>query len=95
MMIDKLGVINPLTTLPETKRTSVAKPRGNNGDTISLSAEGKARADAFYLAQVAQETPDVRTALVDAVRQKIQDPAYLNAALFSSVADKIADSYGL
>jgi negative regulator of flagellin synthesis FlgM len=95
MMIDKLGVINPLTTLPETKRTSVAKPTGNNVDTITVSPEAKARAEAFYLAQVAKETPDVRASLVEEVRQKIQNPAYLNAAIFSSVADKIANSYGL
>ena len=94
MMIDKIGVINP-TTFPETKPTHAVRPTGNNVDTINVSAEAKALSDAFYLAQVAKETPDVRTALVEQVRQKIQNPAYLNAAIFSSVADKIADSYGL
>jgi negative regulator of flagellin synthesis FlgM len=60
-----------------------------------VSEEAKALSDKFYLDQVAKETPDVRSALVEQVRQKIQNPAYLNAAIFSSVADKIADSYGL
>jgi negative regulator of flagellin synthesis FlgM len=95
MMIDKLGVINPLTTLSPAQRTPAAQSTGDNFDTISVSAEGKARAEAFYLAQVAAETPDVRSALVEQVRLKIQNPGYLNAAIFSTVADKIADSYGL
>jgi hypothetical protein len=95
MMIDKLGGINPLTAFPSTKPASAAKPAGDNIDTITVSAEAKAYAEAYYLAQVAKETPDVRAALVEQVRLKIQNPGYLNAAIFSTVADNLADSYGL
>jgi negative regulator of flagellin synthesis FlgM len=95
MMIGKLDGINPLATLPNTKATSNVKSTGDNFDTISVSPEAKALSDAFYLSQVAKETPDVRSALIEEVRQKIQDPGYLNDAIFKSVAGKIADSYGI
>ena len=52
-------------------------------------------AEAYYLSEVAAETPDVRSERVAQVREKIKDPAYLNAQTISSTADKILDSFGL
>ena len=52
-------------------------------------------AEAYYLSSIAAETPDVRADRIAQVREKIQDPAYLNADVISSTADKIMDSFGL
>jgi negative regulator of flagellin synthesis FlgM len=95
MMIDKLGGLNPLNDVLNTQRTAAPKNVRGTGDTISVSPEAKARAEAYYLAQVAAETPDVRVALIEEIRQRIQDPGYLNAAVVNSVADKILDSFGM
>ena len=60
-----------------------------------MADEAKAAAEAYYLNQVAEETPDVRQDLVAAIKEKIKDPNYLNQAVIASTADRILASYGL
>jgi negative regulator of flagellin synthesis FlgM len=95
MMIDKLGYINPIDTVQSTQRTASTKPVSPRPDTIALSTEAQEMAEAYYLAQVASETPDVRHDLVEQIKARIQDPGYLNSAVINSVADKLLDSFGL
>ena len=93
MMIDKLSGIDPLNNVQTPPRVRGSKPVSSGADSIDVSPEARARADAYYLAKVASETPDVRTDLVNEVREKIKDPAYINQAVINSVADKILNSY--
>ena len=65
------------------------------GLSVSISKEALAKADEYYLNQVAAETPDVRADRVAEVKAKIQDPNYLNSAVIASAADKIMESFGL
>ena len=95
MMIDKISGVNPLNNVQNTKRTSSADNVKSAPDSISVSDEAKAMADAYYLNKVADETPDVRADLVEQIKQKIQDPNYLNDATISATADRILSSYGL
>jgi len=95
MMIDKISGINPLNEVQNTKRTSSAENIKSSPDSIDVSDEAKAMANAYYLDKVAAETPDVRSDLVEQIKQKIQDPNYLSEAVISDTADKILSSYGL
>ena len=95
MMIDKISGVNPLNNVQSTKRTSSADSIKSSPDSIDVSSEAKAMADAYYLDKVAKETPDVRAGLVEQIKQKIQDPNYLNEATISATADRILTSYGL
>ena len=63
-------------------------------DSISVSDEAKEAAKAYFLSQVAEETPDVRSDLVASVKEKIKDPNYLNSVTIGSAADRILDSWG-
>ena len=56
--------------------------------------EAKEAARAYFLSQVAEETPDVRSDLVASVKEKIKDPNYLNSVTIGSAADRILDSWG-
>lgn len=93
-MIDKISGVNSINNLQSTKRTSAPKDIKSSPDEISVSDEAKKLADAYYLNQVAAETPDVRTELVEQIKQKIQDPNYLSEATISATADKILSAYG-
>lgn len=93
MMIDKLGGLNPLTNVQNTHRTTVKSTVSAGVDSISVSKEAQEMAEAYYLSEVAAETPDVREDLVAQVKAKIQDPAYINDIVIDSVADKILESY--
>lgn len=95
MMIDKISGINPLNEVQSTKRTSSAENVKSSPDSIDVSDEAKAMSDAYYLDKVAEETPDVRTDLIEQIKQKIQDPNYLSEAVISDTADKLLTSYGL
>ncbi len=95
MMIDKISGVNPLNNLQNTKRTNNVSTVNTSSDEISISNEAKALADAYYLDKVAKETPDVRENLVEAVKQKIQDPNYLNDATIAATADQILSAFGL
>lgn len=95
MMIDKISGVNPVNNVQNTKRTSASENVKSTPDSISVSDEAKAMADAYYLSKVAEETPEVRSELVEQIKQKIQDPNYLNDAVISATADRILSAYGL
>lgn len=94
-MIDKISGVNPLNNLQNTKRANNVSTVNTSSDEISISNEAKALADAYYLDKVAKETPDVRENLVEAIKQKIQDPNYLNDATIAATADQILSAFGL
>lgn len=95
MMIEKLVGTTPINNVQNTKRTSNASKSTFGEDSVSISKEALAKADEYYLNQVAAETPDVRADRVAEVKAKIQDPNYLNSAVIASAADKIMESFGL
>ncbi len=95
MMIDKIPGVNPLNSLQSTKRSNNASNVQRSSDEISVSDEAKAMAEAMFMNKVAEETPDVRSELVEQIKLKIQDPNYLNEATIAATADKILSAYGL
>ena len=95
MMIDKVGGINPLNNIQNTQRTNRLSNVKSESDSISVSDEAKKMAEAYYMKEVADETPDVRTDLVNQIKEKIKDPSYLNPENIASTADRIMAAYGL
>lgn len=93
MIIDKLGGINPLNNVQSSQRVSARSSVSMGADSISVSTEAQELAEAYYLSEVAAETPDVRMDLVEQIRAKIQDPMYLNGAVIDSTVDNIMASY--
>lgn len=95
MIIDRLGGIDPLKNVQKTHKNTTNSGIPTGHDSINISDEARQMAEAYYLAEVAAGTPDVRADRVAEVREKIQDPAYLSADVLSSAADSIMDSFGL
>lgn len=97
MMIDKLNSVNMIGNLQNTKRTNnVSKSDTSDRlDSISVSEEAKMMAEEYYLKQIADETPDVRSELVASIKEKIKDPSYLSAATINATAERIMESYGI
>lgn len=94
MMIDKISRVSQLGNVQGTKRTSAVQELPSALDEISVSAEAKEMADAFYINKVSEETPDVRSDLVEQIKQKIRDPNYLSEAVIAATADQILSAYG-
>ena len=94
-MIDKLGGITPLNNVQSTKRTQGTESVKSSPDSISVSKEAKEMAEAYYLKEVADETPDVRADLVAQIKEKIKYPSYLSSEILNSTAERIMASYGI
>lgn len=93
MIIDRLGGIEPLKNAQKPQKQVQQAPI-QSGDTVSVSQEAKAMAEAYYLNEIAKATPDIRADLVAEIQEKIQDPSYINDAIVNTTADKILESLG-
>ena len=95
-MVQNISGINPINNVQNTRRTNGTErtPIADMSDSISVSDEAKEAAKAYFLSQVAEETPDARADLVASVKEKIKDPNYLNSVTIGSAADRILDSWG-
>lgn len=94
-MIDKLSGVTPLNNVQNTKRTQSTGSVKSASDSISVSKEAKEMAEAYFLNEVADETPDVRVDLVAQIKEKIKDPSYLSAEVINSTAEKLMASFGI
>lgn len=94
-MIDKVNYVAPVNNLQNTKRSGNVSNSQRASDEISVSEEAKAAAEAMFMKQVSDETPDIRQDLVEKIKLKIQDPNYLNETTIAATADQILSAYGL
>ena len=95
-MVQNINGINPINNVQNSRRTNGMEITyiTDTSDSINVSDEAKEAARAYFLSQVAEETPDVRSDLVASVKEKIKDPNYLNSVTIGSAADRILDSWG-
>ena len=96
MMVQNINGINPINNVQNSRRTNGMERTSitDTSDSINVSDEAKEAARAYFLSQVAEETPDVRSDLVASVKEKIKDPNYLNSVTIGSAADRILFSWG-
>ena len=95
-MVQNINGINPINNVQNSRRTNGMERTSitDTSDSINVSDEAKEAARAYFLSQVAEETPDVRSDLVASVKEKIKDPNYLNSVTIGSAADRILDPWG-
>lgn len=93
-MIDKIGGVNPLNNVQNTRHVNGSDSVSSGSDSISVSNEAKEAAEVYYMKEVAADTPDVRADRVAEVREKIKNPSYLNDAVIGSAADRFMANLG-
>lgn len=94
-MIGKVDNVSAVNNIQSTRRSSNVASSQRTSDEISVSEEAKAAAEAMYLKQVSDETPDIRQDLVEQIKLKIQDPDFFSDATIAATADQILSAYGL
>ena len=93
MTIDRLGPIDPLSKLNKTEKTGKpVKPEVK--DSISVSDEAKNLGEIYRATEVVKASPDIRMDKVEEIKQKMQDPDYIDSKI-EEVADRIMDAFGL
>ena len=94
-MINGVNNVTQVTNVQNISKTERSAKVDREVDSISVSAEAKEMAEAYYLEKVANETPDVRADRVAEVKEKLKDPNYLNDAVIKSAADKFLSALGI
>jgi negative regulator of flagellin synthesis FlgM len=94
MMIDRLGGIDPLKNVQNTQKSHRVSGT-SQADSVSVSAEAKERAEAYFALEAANSAPDVRSDRIAEVIQKMKDPDYINNSVVDMVADRLMDVFGV
>jgi negative regulator of flagellin synthesis FlgM len=93
MTIDRIGHLEPIQ--PGKKPGRSEPVRGNDKDSISLSSEALEKSELYRVSELVKAAPDMQAERIAELRQKINDPGYLNERLLNATADKILESFGL
>ena len=93
MMVERIGHLNPIQ--PGNKPGKSDQLRGGDRtDSISLSLEAREKAELYQVVELIKSAPELDDAQIAALREKINDPAYINGTI-GATADRIMDAFGL
>jgi len=92
MTVNRIGHVEPI---PSGKKPGRSEPVGGNDktDTIDLSAQAKEKAERYQVLQLIKSAPETDEARIAELRQKIEDPSYINDRIVNATADKIISSW--
>ena len=91
MTVDRIGSIDPIQ--PGKKPEQANKIGGSRGaDSISISSEAQEKAELFRIRELAAAAPDVRADRVAELKEKINDPSYIDDRVMNATADKLIDA---
>jgi negative regulator of flagellin synthesis FlgM len=92
MTVNRVGHVEPI---PPGKRPGRNEQVGGNDktDTINLSAEAVEQAEKYQVMELIQSASDMDDARIAELRQKIDDPAYLNDRVINATAEKILNAW--
>ncbi|MDR0316748.1 MAG: flagellar biosynthesis anti-sigma factor FlgM [Treponema sp.] len=94
MTIDRIGHIDPIQ--PGKKPGRNDQVRGSDKtDSINLSQEAKIKAEMYQVVELIKSAPEVDEARIAELRQKINDPAYLNDTVINATAEKLLTAFGI
>ncbi|MDR0324334.1 MAG: flagellar biosynthesis anti-sigma factor FlgM [Treponema sp.] len=92
MMVDRIGPIEPVSPGRKTGRNE--QVGGNSKtDTINLSSEAMEKAEKYQVIELINSAPDLDEARIAELRQKIDDPAYLNEKVINATAENIVNAW--
>jgi len=94
MMIDRIGSVDPIQPGKKASKTEAVHSRADS-DSVSVSTEAMEKGELYRAIELVSSAEDVRADRIAELKQKINDPAYLNDKLISETADRIMNAFGL
>ena len=91
MTIDRIGPIDPIQPGKKTGQTGPARVT-QGADSISISSEAQEKAELLRIQKLAAAAEDIRAERVAELKEKINDPAYINDTVINATANNIIDS---
>jgi negative regulator of flagellin synthesis FlgM len=92
MTVDRIGPVEPIQPGKKPGRNESVGGSART-DTISLSTEAKEKAEMYQVLELIKSAPELDDAKIAELRQKIDDPAYLNDKVINATADKILNAW--
>ena len=93
-MVGRIGPMDPIQPGNKPGKSDQLR-EGDGSDSISLSPEARERAEIYQVVELIKSVPGLDDAQILALREKINDPAYLNERTIGETADRIMDAFGL
>jgi len=91
MTIDRIGSIDPIQPGKKPGRANQVN-ESNRTDSISISSQAQEKAEFLRIQEVAAAAPDIRADRVAELKEKINDPSYINDKVINATADKLMDA---
>ena len=93
MMVERIGRMDPIQPGNRPGKSDQLRG-GDRTDSISLSPEAREKAEIYQVVELIKSVPGLDDAEIAALRDKINDPAYINGTI-GATADRIIDAFGL
>ena len=92
MTVNRIGHLDPV---PPGKKPGRNDHVGGSdkADTIHLSSEAMKKAEMYQVVELIKSAPGLDDARIAELRQKINDPAYLNEKVINATADNILNAW--
>jgi negative regulator of flagellin synthesis FlgM len=92
MTVNRIGHVDPIQT---SKKPGRSEQTGGNdrADTIDLSSDAMKKAEAYQVVELIKSAPELDEARIAELRQKINDPSYLNEQVIKNTADNILNAW--
>jgi negative regulator of flagellin synthesis FlgM len=92
MTVNRIGHVDPI---PSGKKPGRSEQVGGNDrtDTINLSSDAMKKAEMYQVIELIKSAPELDEARIAELRQKINDPSYLNERVIKSTADNILNAW--
>ena len=92
MTVDRIGHVEPISP---NKRTGRSERAGgiDKADTISLSTEAMEKAERYQVIELIKSVPELDESRIVELRQKLDDPSYLNEKMIGATADNILKAW--
>jgi len=92
MTIDRIGHVEPI---PPGKKPGRSEKVGGNdkADIISVSAEASKQAERYQVLELIKSAPELDEARIVELRQKIDNPSYLNDRVINATAENILNAW--
>jgi len=91
MTVDRIGSIDPIQPGKRPGRNNQVNP-GSGADSINISSKAQEKAEIFRTRELAAASPEVRADRVAELKEKINDPSYINEKVITATAEKLIDS---
>ena len=94
MTIERVGLPDPISKYDKpTKPQKTAKKAGK--DSISFSADAKAKAEIYSATENVKLSPDIRMDRIEEIKRKLADPTYISDKLIEDVAEKLMEHFNI